>query len=164
MSDTRNLLIEIGTEELPPKALANLAEEFDQRLFKRFELPSQYFYSPRRLAVIINNLPVQQPDKNNQLSGPPLNLAYDKDGKPTDKAEGFARRCGVSVDKLQEKEGKLFYSYTEKGKPTIELIPDAVTDALNELSIPKRMRWGNIDTEFVRPVHWAHGQGKRKNA
>lgn len=154
MSDTRNLLIEIGTEELPPKALADLAEDFDRRLFLHFNLPSEYYYSPRRLAVIIEDLPVQQPNQEVERFGPSVKIAYDEQGKPTKAAEGFARSCNISINDLQEKDGKIFYATTQKGGPTAELIPNAINDALAKLSIPKRMRWGNNDAEFVRPLHW----------
>ncbi len=160
MSDTRNLLIEIGTEELPPKALADLAEEFHDRLtgylfdLLESEAKTHFYYSPRRLAIIIENLPMQQPNQKVERFGPSVKIAYDEHGKPTKAADGFARSCNISINDLQKKDGKLFYATTHKGGLTVELIPNAINDALAKLSIPKRMRWGNNDAEFVRPLHW----------
>jgi len=160
MAETRDLLIEIGTEELPPKALADLAEDFHDRLAGDLldllpgEAKTDFFYSPRRLAVIIKNLPVQQPSKKIERFGPAVNIAYDEQGKPTKAAEGFARSCNISINDLQEKDGKLFYATTQQGRPTAELIPTAINEALAKLLLPKRMRWGNNTAEFIRPVHW----------
>lgn len=162
---TRDLLIEIGTEELPPTALATLAEDFHDRLISiilsQFDLlepnvsKTHYYYSPRRLAVTISNLRIQQPEREVEKYGPALKIAYDDTGKPTKAAEGFAKSCNTNVDRLQQKDGKLFFSATESGRPATELIPEAINEALAKLPIPKRMRWGNTSAEFVRPVHWA---------
>ncbi|MCS3903423.1 glycyl-tRNA synthetase beta chain [Methylohalomonas lacus] len=159
-----DLLVEIGTEELPPRALASLAVEFHDRLqailgdeLKLHDTgagKSRYFYSPRRLSVIIEGLRPQQPDRQVEKYGPALNIAYDDAGQPTRAATGFARSCNTTVDQLQEKDGKLYFAITEPGKPAGELIPSAINDALARLPIPKRMRWGNGTHEFVRPVHW----------
>ncbi|HEY5702876.1 MAG TPA: glycine--tRNA ligase subunit beta [Gammaproteobacteria bacterium] len=160
MSDTHNLLIEIGTEELPPKVLADLAKEFHDRLTGYFfdllagDAKTHFYYSPRRFAVIIENLPVQQPNQEVERFGPSVKIAYDEQGKPTKAAEGFANSCKLPLDKIGEKDGKLYAAYTQEGKLTIELIPDAINSALDKLPIPKRMRWGNNQQEFVRPVHW----------
>lgn len=161
---SRDLLIEIGTEELPPGALASLAAAFHDRLrhllLEEYELglPEEtrttYYYSPRRLSVLIDNLLEQQPDRQIEKYGPAVKIAYDDNGQPTRAAEGFARSCGTSVDQLTEKDGKLFFAATETGKPAADLIPAAINEALAKLPIPKRMRWGNSDVEFVRPVHW----------
>lgn len=154
MAETRDLLVEIGTEELPPKALAGLAEEFDRQLFNQFKSASEYYYSPRRIAVIVRNLPVKQESQPIERSGPAIKAAYDKDGKPTKAAEGFARSCGVSLDEIKQKDGKLFYSTVQEGKQTADIIPDVINNALSKLPIPKRMRWGDSQAEFIRPVHW----------
>lgn len=162
---TKDLLVEIGTEELPPRALAVLAKNFHDRLcallIEQHDLGapeqtrSSYFYSPRRLSVLIDNLRIQQPDRQVEKYGPAVKIAYDDAGKPTKAAEGFARSCGASVDQLTEKDGKLFFAAVEPGKPAAELIPAAISEALAKLPIPKRMRWGDNNVEFVRPVHWA---------
>ncbi|MFO1371358.1 MAG: glycine--tRNA ligase subunit beta [Candidatus Competibacteraceae bacterium] len=165
MSDCRDLLIEIGTEELPPKALFNLSLAFEQGIREGLEkagLPSgniRRFATPRRLAVLIKQLPVRQPDRQLERRGPALSAAFGPDGQPTKAAEGFARSCGVTVAELQRQETDkgvwLVHISAEPGAATADLIPGIVTTALADLPIPKRMRWGDRDDEFVRPVHWA---------
>lgn len=161
---TRSLLIEIGTEELPPKALAGLSRAFEQ-LFSdqlqqaRLEFTAvKRFATPRRLALLVADLVEQQPDNDILRFGPAVKAAYDQDGKPTRAASGFASSCGVDVSELQtaEKDGveKLCFQKSEAGKPTTELLAELITQALAQLPIPKRMRWGASRDEFVRPVHW----------
>ncbi|HET7921555.1 MAG TPA: glycine--tRNA ligase subunit beta [Gammaproteobacteria bacterium] len=161
--DTRELLVEIGTEELPPHALAPLAQSFadnlhellvDKLMLGEAGTVATAFHSPRRLAVLITALRVQQPDRHVERLGPALTAAYGPDGKPGKAAEGFARSCGVPLAELGERDGKLFYQAPVPGRPAAELIADAVNDALAKLPIPKRMRWGAGDAQFVRPVHW----------
>ncbi len=164
MADSRDLLIEIGTEELPPKALANLALAFEQSIREGLEkagLPSdaiRRFATPRRLAVVIDQLPARQPDRRLERRGPALSAAFGPNGQPTKAAEGFARSCGVPVGELQRQETDkgawLVHVSVEPGAATAELIPAIVDHALAALPIPKRMRWGDRDDEFVRPVHW----------
>lgn len=164
MTDNRDLLIEIGTEELPPKALSNLALAFEQSIREGLEkagLPSnaiRCFATPRRLAVVIDQLPTRQPDRRIERRGPALNAAFGPNGQPTKAAEGFARSCGIPVDELQRQETDkgawLVHVSVEPGATTAELIPAIVDNALAALPIPKRMRWGDRDDEFVRPVHW----------
>lgn len=159
-----DLLIEIGTEELPPLAMRRLAEAFAaslDTLLNDNHLPhgaSKAYASPRRLAVIVENVPAGQPDREVVRRGPALTAAFDEDGNPTKPAEGFARSCGVTVaelDQLETKKGSfLARRSVEKGKPAADVIPELVEHALQTLPVPKRMRWGNSDVEFVRPVHW----------
>jgi glycyl-tRNA synthetase beta chain len=161
---TRDLLIEIGTEELPPKALKKLAEAFGAGIaegLKSAELKSagQTLYaSPRRLAVLIKDLEAQQADKTVERRGPALTAAFDDEGNPTKAAQGFATSCGVSVDALDrletDKGAWLAFRAQQPGQPTASLVPDIVRTALDKLPIPKRMRWGSLDAEFVRPVQW----------
>ncbi len=156
----RDLLIEIGTEELPPKALKKLSAAFCNETrdglakaglkFKDIKT----YAAPRRLALLITALDESQQDKTVERHGPAVKAAFDADGKPTKAAEGFARSVGVLVDVLESKDGKLFFAKSEKGQPTPELIPDIVRTALDKLPIPKRMRWGDLDAQFVRPVQW----------
>jgi glycyl-tRNA synthetase beta chain len=163
--DTRDLLIEIGTEELPPKALANLSLAFENGLREGLEKAGltwshvRRFATPRRLAVLIDNLPLRQPDRALERRGPALSAAFGPDGHPTKAAEGFARSCGVTVADLQKEETDkgawLVHLNHEPGAATAGLIPGIVDQALAGLPIPKRMRWGNRDDQFVRPVHWA---------
>ena len=165
MSETRDLLIEIGTEELPPKALFNLALAFERGICDGLEkagLPAsnaRRFATPRRLAVRVDQLPLRQADRRLERRGPALSAAFGPDGHPTKAAEGFARSCGAnSVAELQRQETDkgawLVHVSTEPGAATAELIPAIVESALAGLPIPKRMRWGDRDDQFVRPVHW----------
>lgn len=160
----RNFLVEIGTEELPPKALSTLAQAFESGVVSGLEKQQlgfsevQRFATPRRLAVIVSELDERQADKKSERFGPALKAAYDADGKPTPAALGFAKSCGVDCADLgtAEKDGveKLTFSSIEPGKNTVELLPTIINDALAKLPIPKRMRWGASRNEFVRPVHW----------
>lgn len=162
---TRDLLIEIGTEELPPKALTKLSAAFEKGVIdglQKAELASnsvQAFASPRHLALLVNGLQIQQADKKVERRGPALQAAFDADGNPTKAAQGFARSCGVEVNDLAridtDKGSWLVFHAEEKGVPAAELIPGIVQQALDKLPIPKRMRWGDLDAQFVRPVHWA---------
>jgi glycyl-tRNA synthetase beta chain len=165
MSEVRDLLIEIGTEELPPKALLNLATAFEKGIAEGLEkagfpaLVLHRFATPRRLAVLIENLLTRQADRHLERRGPALSAAFGPDGQPTKAAEGFARSCGLgSVAELQqqktEKGAWLVHVSIEPGAATAALIPGLVEAALAGLPIPKRMRWGDRDDEFVRPVHW----------
>ena len=164
MSETRDLLIEIGTEELPPKALSALALAFEHGISQGLEkagLPHatiRRFATPRRLAVSVAQLPARQPDRQSERRGPALSAAFGPDGQPSKAAEGFARSCGVSVNELQrletDKGAWLVHLSTEPGAASADLIPGIVETALAGLPIPKRMRWGDRDEEFVRPVHW----------
>lgn len=161
---TRDLLVEIGTEELPPKALNKLSDAFAAGIENGLkEAGINYakvnaYASPRRLAVLINQVDEAQADRDIEKRGPALKAAYDKDGNATKAAQGFAQGCGVDVSELQtmstEKGEWLVFRELEKGRPTTELVPDMVNQALAKLPIPKRMRWGDRDAEFVRPVHW----------
>ncbi len=164
MSDVRDLLIELGTEELPPKALASLMQamvhHFQQGLneanlsFSRI----QGFAAPRRLALVVEALHTQQPDKLVERRGPAVTAAFDEDGQPTKALQGFARSCGVDVSELDtletEKGAWLIFRQQQPGKDTRTLIPDILQDTLQALPIPKRMRWGNVSEAFIRPVHW----------
>jgi len=159
-----DLLVEIGTEELPPKALrglmdafaANLASELGEARLEHGELHA--YASPRRLAVIVDALAAGQEDRRLSQKGPPVSVAYDDDGNPLPPATAFAKKCGIDVAELgrveTEKGAWLVAETVEKGKTTAELLPALVEKALADLPIPRRMRWGDGDAEFVRPVHW----------
>lgn len=161
---TRDLLIEIGTEELPPKALERLSEAFSAGIcsgLEQHQLPytiATPYATPRRLAVLVKGVPEQAPEQAIEKRGPALKAAYDASGKPSKAAEGFARSCGVSVEQLEtletDKGSWLVYRATQPGAQTAALIPDLITAALAALPIPKRMRWGDFDYEFVRPMRW----------
>lgn len=161
---TRDLLVEIGTEELPPRALNKLSDAFAAGIETGLKDAGikyanvKAYASPRRLAVLINQVDESQADRDIEKRGPAIKAAYDKDGNATKAAQGFAQGCGVDVSELQtmstDKGEWLVFRELEKGKPTTELVPDMVDQALAKLPIPKRMRWGDSDAEFVRPVHW----------
>lgn len=164
MAETRHLLIEIGTEELPPKALHLLSEAFEAGIrdgLSRKELGHGVltrFAAPRRLAVLVHDLIVVQPERRVERRGPALAAAFDAAGNPSKATEGFARSCGVTVaelDRVETAKGAwLAYHSIVPGALTATLIPEIVETALKELPIPRRMRWGNGSEEFVRPVHW----------
>lgn len=161
----RDLLIEIGTEELPPKALLPLSEAFRDCFAAELQKAAlshgdiEVFATPRRLALIVHALPEQQADRTLEKWGPAVQSAFAADGTPSKAADGFARGCGVTVAELQQKSDgkivKLLYVSKQVGEQTAKLIPDMVRAALAALPIPKRMRWGSSRDEFVRPVHWA---------
>ena len=161
---TRDLLIEIGTEELPPKSLAALAEALENELcigLTKAKLSfgeTHRYATPRRLAVFIRDLPTRQPGRRSERRGPALQAAYDDTGKPTKAALGFARSCGVEMDELQtletDKGTWLVHIRFEAGAATVDLIPAILESAVRNLPIPKYMRWGTGEAEFVRPVHW----------
>lgn len=165
MSEPRDLLVEIGTEELPPKALRRLSRAFGDGLADALgELDLEFethrvYATPRRLAVVVSALAARQPDRLNERKGPSIKAAFDAEGNPTRAAEGFARSCGVTVEELEriesDKGAWLVRRSHQAGAPSGELIPGAVRKALDALPVPKRMRWGSSDAEFVRPVHWA---------
>ncbi len=165
MSETKDLLIEIGTKELPPKSLKKLATAFNKEVSKSLKeqdlkfSDANWYATPRRLALIFNNLELSQADKEQQRRGPAVSAAFDDQGKPTRATEGFAKSCGVEVDQLERLETDkgewLAFNTVVKGKRTTELIPEIIETALNRLPIAKRMRWGDSDIEFVRPIKWA---------
>jgi len=164
VEEIRDLLVEIGTEELPPKPLQALSEAFKQgfedqlqqhRLgFSRIEP----FATPRRLALLVRELVTRQPDQEVTRTGPALQAAFDAQGQSTKAASGFARSCGVAVEELQQEEtpkgSRLVFRQVQQGRNTRDLIVDMTARALETLPIPRRMRWGEQDAEFVRPVHW----------
>lgn len=164
MVEQRDLLIEIGTEELPPKALRRLAEAYADGVrsgLAKHELRHGelcYYVTPRRLAVLVRDVPVAQADRVVERRGPALNAAFDEEGNPTKASLGFARSCNVTVDELSRLETEqgawLVCRSVQQGVATRELIPGIVEQALAALPVPKRMHWGSLRAEFVRPVHW----------
>ncbi len=164
MIEREDFLVEIGTEELPPKALLALSDAFLHELKRGFQQhnldyrDATSYATSRRLAVQVSELAVRQEDQNIERRGPALDSAFDKAGNPTKAAIGFARSCGVAVEKLghtHTDKGKwLSYSAKIGGKKTRTLLPKIVEKALNALPVPRPMRWGSGAAEFVRPVHW----------
>ncbi|MCC6706938.1 MAG: glycine--tRNA ligase subunit beta [Gammaproteobacteria bacterium] len=164
MSRHDNLLVELGTEELPPKALLTLSDAFAAGLDKQlrgagFEFQALESYAtPRRLALRVEHIAAEQPERVETRRGPALGAAFDASGAPTKAAQGFARSCGVEVSalgRLKSDEGEwLCFEQTVAGRRLFDVLPDMVNQALAGLPIPKRMRWGAHTAEFVRPAHW----------
>lgn len=159
-----DLLIEIGTEELPPTALPTLSRSFAEGIEAQLTAQGiaftdlERFAAPRRLAVLVRGVLTRQPDQETVRRGPAVQAAFNADGAPTQAALGFARSCGVEVTDLAREETDkgawLVHRSLRSGQETAGLIPAMVESALAGLPIPKRMRWGDRDAEFVRPVHW----------
>lgn len=156
----QDFLVELGTEELPPKALNVLGDAFLAGIEKGLQAAGlsfsakRVYAAPRRLAVLITQLATQQADRSVNLDGPPRQAAFDAEGNPTQAALGFAKKCGVELSEIDQSGPKLRFSQNIVGKPTISLLPTIVEDSLNDLPIPKRMRWGARKEEFVRPTQW----------
>jgi glycyl-tRNA synthetase beta chain len=161
---TADFLVEVGTEELPPKALKSLMNAFAEGLIAAIDTEhlahgeARAYASPRRLAVCVADLALTQADRGVEQKGPPVRIAFDKDGKPTQAALAFAEKCGVDVAALQREETPkgewLVHRAVEPGLAAATVLPACVQRALDGLPVPRRMRWGSSDSEFVRPVHW----------
>ncbi len=159
-------LVELGTEELPPKSLQRLSQAFAENVIQGLleanlitgSATHQEFASPRRLAVLVEDVALRQADSNVERRGPAVSAAFDDAGNPTPAASGFARSCQVDVSELEriqtDKGEWLVFRSQQAGLPAAELIPDIVSAALRKLPVSKRMRWGDREAEFVRPVHW----------
>ena len=160
---TQNFLVEIGTEELPPKALKTLATSFADNVEAELNQAGltfdkiEWFAAPRRLAVKVLNLATQQPSKEIEKRGPAVSAAFDAEGKPTKAAEGWARGCGITVEQAAriatDKGEWLVHRAKIEGQPTKNLLNDIVANALAKLPIPKPMRWADKTVQFIRPVH-----------
>jgi glycyl-tRNA synthetase beta chain len=161
---TNTLLIEIGTEELPPTAAKNLSDTFASFVSSQLSEAGFTFsevkpyVTPRRLALIISDTSNQQPEQNIERKGPAVKAAYDKNGEPTKAALGFAKSCAVEMQDLQtletDKGAWLYFKSLVAGKSIQQVLPAIIEQGLNKLPIPKPMRWGSSDIEFVRPIHW----------
>ncbi|QLK59287.1 glycine--tRNA ligase subunit beta [Enterobacteriaceae bacterium Kacie_13] len=159
----KTFLVEIGTEELPPKALRSLAESFAANLTAELDaanLPHgdvKWFAAPRRLALKVSALHESQADREVEKRGPAVSQAFDAEGKPSKAAEGWARGCGITVDQadrlVTDKGEWLVYRAHVKGESAQQLLPAMIATSLSKLPIPKLMRWGDSDVQFVRPVH-----------
>ena len=160
---TDTLLIELGTEELPPKALQTLAKTFSQQIedqLKSADLSFEqikWFATPRRLAVQVKALAEKQQDKVVEKRGPAVNVAFDEKGEPSKAAQGWARANGITVDQAErlvtDKGEWLLHKAHQAGKNVYDLVPDIVNKAVAKLPIPKPMRWGSSRTQFIRPIH-----------
>lgn len=166
MSGFSPLLIELGTEELPVKALPGLAQAFfdgvlaalDKRGIACQRGDAKPLYTPRRLAVCLPGVAVEQPEQRSEVLGPYLNIALDAEGRPTKALEGFAAKSGIdwtALEKTTDNKGERFVLRSVKpGAKTADLLPEIVAEALAGMPIPKPMRWGERDSGFARPVHW----------
>ena len=164
MTGADDLLVEIGTEELPPKALRGLSEAFAAGIAAELDAAgfarggAAPYATPRRLAVLVPGVPGTQPDRDVERRGPPLAQAFDARGEPTRAAIGFAKSAGVEVDRLVRLEtgagAWLAHRFTETGATLASLLPGMLERTLERLPAPRRMRWADRDAEFVRPVHW----------
>ncbi len=159
-TDSRDFLVELGTEELPPKALRKLRDAFAAEIangLARAGLPHgtvRPLAAPRRLAVIVEAVGVTQPDRTVSMDGPPVKAAFDAQGNPTPAALGFAKKNGVDIAELDRSGEKLRFVRQVKGEPAVALLPGIVQESLDKLPIAKRMRWGASRVEFVRPAQW----------
>jgi len=166
MTTTSPLLIELGTEELPVKALPGLAQAFFDGVldglakrgiaFERGE--AKPLYTPRRLAVRLPGVALEQPEQKSEVLGPYLNIALDAEGQPTKALQGFAAKAGIDwtqLEKTTDNKGERFVHRSVKpGAATAELLPEILREAIASMPIPKPMRWGDHDYGFARPVHW----------
>jgi glycyl-tRNA synthetase beta chain len=163
-TQTSDFLVEIGTEELPPKSLHALIQAFADGIERgltgcgiRFGKVEK-FATPRRLAVRVNQVGTEQPPQEIKRLGPAISGSFDSNGQPTKAALGFAASCGVAIGDLAQVDGPkgkvLGYTATRPGELTRVLLPEIVNASLKDLPIAKRMRWGSGEAEFVRPVHW----------
>jgi glycyl-tRNA synthetase beta chain len=163
--EKQNLLFELGSEELPPKTLLKLSNALLDGIVQGLQAAeltftaSKAYATPRRLAVFIEHLSTAQPDKTVEKRGPAIQAAFAADGTPSKAALGFAVSCGTTFERLErlktDKGEWLSFTQAIKGQATEALIPDIIRQSIVGLPIAKRMRWGNFNTEFVRPVHWA---------
>lgn len=162
--NAQSLLIELGTEELPPKALPALAEAFARGiadgLAKRGVAAgaTHVLYAPRRLAARIETVAAEQPAQKSEVFGPYVNIALDADGQPTPALRAFAQKNALAIeqlDRISDAKGERFVARSERaGSLTLELLPEIVAESIKALPIPKPMRWGDRSEQFVRPVHW----------
>jgi glycyl-tRNA synthetase beta chain len=166
MTEMKSLLIELGTEELPVKALPGLAQAFFDGVIEALQKRGIAFdatdakplYTPRRLAVLLPGVAVEQPEQASEVQGPYLNIALDAEGQPTKALQGFAAKAGIDWTQLQrasDAKGERFVHRSVKpGARTAALLPEIVREAIAAMPIPKPMRWGDHDYAFARPVHW----------
>ena len=163
-ADRADLLVEIGTEELPPGSLASLSDAFAAGVGAGLESVGlacrgvDPFATPRRLAVIARDVPAAIPGRMRERRGPAVTAAFDAEGAPTRAALGFARSFAVEVGdlaRIETAKGEwLVHRVEEPPRPAAELVPDVIEAALAGLPIARRMRWGDGEAQFVRPVHW----------
>ena len=159
---TINVLFELGTEELPAHAVKNFPQQLQQLLSTALDNQSltykniHIYITPRRIAVFINSLLAQQPDRSVEKQGPQEKAAFNDKGEPTQAGLGFARSCNIDAAELKNyiENGRLLYRFTQKGTSAQQLLPEIFTTSINNLQSGRTMRWGSNTHAFVRPVHW----------
>ncbi len=160
----QDVLFEIGTEELPPRALQTVAQALlagmsDGLAQQQITFADQkVFFAPRRIAVLLTAVAEQQPEQKIERRGPTVEVAYDAHGQPTKALQGFLKSCSAELTQLEtietDKGSWLWFRSGQPGKTIFELLPNIITTTLKDLPVPKMMRWGNADEPFIRPVHW----------
>ena len=157
---SKDLLLEIGTEEIPahfmPGILQQLKEKAENK-FKQLHIDTngiKTLGTPRRLALLVNDLAEKQADISTEHKGPSVKIAFDENGKPTKAAAGFARGKNIPVDELTVKDGYVYAVVHEHGENTADLLTHILPELIEELNFPKNMRWGDLDFRFVRPIRW----------
>lgn len=164
MDGKKDLLIEIGTEDLPARLLLNMSKDFGALICKQLQSAELSFSSheiyctPRRLAIVVNELDTKQKDQVIERKGPKALAAFDKDGQPTKATMGFARSCGIDADQLKVDDDpdnpRLSFSENRIGEHTNNLLPGIIEEAIKKITVPKRMRWNQTGAEFIRPIRW----------
>nr|MBL0721043.1 glycine--tRNA ligase subunit beta [Sulfurovaceae bacterium] len=159
---TKSLLIEIGVEELPAIPLLKIIKNIDKSwrtilINNQLNTQFEFLYTPRRLILIHNNMPLKQSDSIIELYGPPVEVAIN-DGLPTEVGNGFARKCGVSFDEISraDKGGRevLYFKDEKIGTDTKKLLEDMIKQWIASMNFGKMMRWGDRTDEFIRPIRW----------
>lgn len=156
----KNLIFEIGTEEMPAASMQRFREDYLKTAAAVFENNNleyevmNVYSTPRRLVLAVDQLSEKQEDQREIVRGPAVNIAFDDQGNPTKAGEGFARGQGVEVDELVEKGDYLYAEKVEKGKKTAEILPQILAKIVDQVPLPKAMRWGSVQMEFIRPIKW----------
>lgn len=156
----KDLLLEIGTEEIPARFMSGILKQLEAISIARLtELRIGYtevqvVATPRRLVLVVRNAAEVQTDKNSENKGPSLKIAFDAEGKPTKAAQGFARGQGVEATALVVKDGYVYAMVHEVGKDVVALLPELLTTIIDSLNFPKNMRWADLERKFVRPIRW----------
>ncbi|MCC3145380.1 glycine--tRNA ligase subunit beta [Halanaerobium sp. Z-7514] len=156
----KNLIFEIGTEEMPAESMKKFRIDYLESAKEIFannnlEYEAVNVYStPRRLVLSITNLAEKQKDKRESVRGPAVNIAFDENGEATKAGQGFARGQGLEVAELVEKDGYLYAEKVEKGKATKDILADILKSIVKKVPLPKAMRWGSVKMEFIRPIKW----------
>lgn len=156
----KDLLLEIGTEEVPAHVMSGVLDQLKERAEKAFQENRIAFASvrtlgtPRRMALLVKDLAEKQADVTSENRGPSVKIAFDADGKPTKAAQGFARGQHVAPEDLVEKDGYVYAVVHETGKETAELLKTLLPELICALSFPNNMRWGSLEFKFIRPIRW----------